>query len=70
MLVCICRGITDKDIKNEIFEGASNFKNIAVKLGVGSCCGQCVSYAKDLVNDTLTELQLANTSSLTYEIKC
>ena len=70
MLVCVCRGITDNDVKNEIFEGSSSFKTVASKLGLGGCCGQCVKYAKDLVSETLTELQLATQASLSYEIKC
>ncbi|MFT6990370.1 MAG: bacterioferritin-associated ferredoxin [Paraglaciecola sp.] len=70
MLVCICRGITDKDIKNEIFEGASSFKAISKALGVGSCCGQCASFAKDLIDEAVTQFQIADHSMFSYEIKC
>lgn len=70
MLVCICRGITDKDIKNELYEGASSFKDVSKALGVGTCCGQCAPYAKDLVNETMMQLQLAESGALAYEVKC
>lgn len=70
MLVCICFGITDKDIKNEILEGASSFKSISETLGVGSCCGQCESFAKDLIDETVAGFQIADSSRFSYEIKC
>jgi len=70
MLVCICNGITDKDIENEIYEGASSFKQVSKSLGVANCCGQCATYAKDLVDSTFTQLQLSQVSSLITEVKC
>jgi len=49
MLVCICKGITDKNIEDEIYEGASSYSDIRQTLGLGICCGQCASYAKNLI---------------------
>lgn len=70
MLVCICKGITDKDIKNAVHEGATGFRDIHTALGVGGCCGQCASYAKDLVNDTISQLQLSQSFHLAQEVTC
>ena len=69
MLVCICNGISEKDIRGAIHEGASGYKQVRDHLGVGSCCGQCVSYAKDLVKDTVSQLQLSKINQLATEIK-
>jgi len=57
MLVCICKGITDKNIKDEIYGGASTYSDIRLALGLGSCCGQCASYAKGLISESISELQ-------------
>ena len=70
MLVCICNGISDKDIENEIYGGSSSFKEVSKALGVGKCCGQCASYAKDLIDSTMTQLQLSHSNALAYEVKC
>jgi len=70
MLVCICKGITDKTIEDEIFNGASGFGEIRRTLGLGSCCGQCASYAKDLISNTISQFQLSQGVQLAYEIKC
>jgi len=70
MLVCICKGITDKTIEDEVYNGASSFSQIRRSLGLGSCCGQCTSYAKDLISNTISQFQLNHSSQLAYEIKC
>ncbi|MFT6906196.1 MAG: bacterioferritin-associated ferredoxin [Oleiphilaceae bacterium] len=70
MLVCICKGITDKNIKDEIYGGASSYSDVRRTLGLGSCCGQCASYAKDLVLESISQLKLGINSPLAYEVKC
>lgn len=68
MLVCLCNGISDKHIDTELSEGASNFKDIKARLGIGNCCGQCVSFAKALVSDKITETQSAQAFHLAHEV--
>jgi len=71
MLVCICKGITDKEIENAIYEGASSFGDVRSTLGVGGCCGQCATYAKGVVSDTIAQMQLSQPCyNLAQEIKC
>lgn len=68
MLVCICKGVSDKDIKKAIHEGATGFRDVSVQLGVGSCCGQCAPYARELITESITEIQTSQTYSLAYEL--
>ncbi len=70
MLVCICNGISDKDIENAIHEGAASFGDVHAALGVGGCCGQCASYAKTLVSDTISQLQTSQAFYLAQELAC
>lgn len=44
MYVCLCKGITDKDIRNAAI-GSSNSSEILRKLGVASDCGTCLEDA-------------------------
>ena len=48
MYVCICKGISDKDIENAMISHSST-RDILKSLGVGSDCGQCVVDAIDLI---------------------
>lgn len=41
MIVCLCKGITDKQIQEQLAKGVSD-KDILKRLGVGSDCGICV----------------------------
>ncbi|OUS30268.1 hypothetical protein A9Q99_07290 [Gammaproteobacteria bacterium 45_16_T64] len=69
MVVCICNRINDRDIRNAIHEGASSFSDVRETLGVGSCCGQCAPFAKELVDDTISQLQISQNYNLAYEAK-
>lgn len=69
MLVCICNRISDRDIRSAIHEGASGFRDVKSELGVGSCCGQCVPFAKGVVEETVSQLQISSGYSLGRELK-
>ncbi len=50
MYVCICNGITDKDIKGAVAEGGVNdAEEVYMSLGSSFCCGQCKDCAESLV---------------------
>ena len=41
MYVCLCLGITDKEVQQAIAEGAHSLSALRLKLGVGGECGRC-----------------------------
>ncbi len=69
MLVCVCNGISDKQIDSEIANGSSNFKDIKSALGVGNCCGQCIPFAKEMVSEKITQIQASQAFHLAQEIR-
>lgn len=70
MLVCVCKGISDKQIDASLAEGATSFRAIKSELGLGSCCGQCIPFAKDMVADKMADMQLSQNYHLAQEICC
>ena len=55
MYICLCQGVTDKDICHAIQTGqAKNLGDLSQKLGVGICCGQCGPEAKQLFEETIS----------------
>ncbi|MFB2538103.1 MULTISPECIES: bacterioferritin-associated ferredoxin [unclassified Acinetobacter] len=56
MYVCLCRGITDQDIKDAIAQGASSFREIREQLDLGTCCGRCAPEAKSIISEELAEI--------------
>ena len=69
MLVCVCNGVSDKDIDTLIHEGVCSSEEIRGSLGIGNCCGQCATYAKDLINEKITSTQTVTAKQIAYEIR-
>jgi len=65
MYVCVCKSITDSDIRRELEAGASSMAEIRANLGVASVCGSCACQAKDLVKQHRSRIQ-TNDSNLFY----
>ena len=65
MYVCLCQGVTDGQIRDAIFVGCCSYKDVRETLGVATKCGKCACLAKEVVRDTLTELQ-SSQASLAY----
>ena len=59
MYVCLCTGVTDGQIREAIYEGCCNYKEVRETTGVASQCGKCACLAKQVVRETLTQLQNA-----------
>ena len=51
MYVCICNGITDKQIRAAVASGVGSVQELREELGVGSQCGSCVDFALSLIQD-------------------
>ncbi|HET8708581.1 MAG TPA: bacterioferritin-associated ferredoxin, partial [Pseudomonadales bacterium] len=51
MYVCLCKGVTDKQILRAIEEGADSMRQLNRCLGVASQCGKCARQAKDILRD-------------------
>ncbi|MFT6270650.1 MAG: bacterioferritin-associated ferredoxin [Alphaproteobacteria bacterium] len=56
MFVCLCHGITDKQIENVVREqGVGNMRELKSALGVGSQCGSCINMAQDIIDTTIVD---------------
>lgn len=55
MYVCLCNGITDREIKQSIRAGANNLQDLRDQLGVGTQCGQCACLSQELLNEAMED---------------
>jgi len=46
MIVCICKGVSDRHIRAAVKGGAASVRDLTRELGLGTCCGKCVPYAR------------------------
>lgn len=49
MYVCICHGITDRQIRETLDRGAASLSEVQLQVPVGGCCGRCLPAAEQLV---------------------
>ena len=62
MYVCLCKAVTDRQIRETISEGATTFAEIGRPLGVATQCGKCCQQAKSIV-ETAVNRQLFTPAS-------
>lgn len=53
MIICICKNVSEKEIRNAICNGCSRFEDLQIELGVCVQCEKCETAIKDLVKNTL-----------------
>ncbi len=56
MYVCLCRGITDQDIKDAVANGAESYREVRDLLDLGTCCGRCSPEARAIISDEVSQL--------------
>jgi bacterioferritin-associated ferredoxin len=49
MYVCLCNGITERQVRECARRGASSLEQLGVELGVGMGCGRCRDSAEELL---------------------
>lgn len=62
MYVCLCKGVTDSQIREAVNNGAESMREVREQLGVSTQCGKCVCHARDIVKDTLESPSTAQSS--------
>ena len=55
MYVCVCHGVTEKQIKRAVSAGASNVADLGRELGVATCCGTCQCSAEQVIEESRHE---------------
>ena len=51
MYVCLCKGITDRDIAQSVQGGARSFREVRDELGISTQCGKCERLARAIVEE-------------------
>ncbi len=49
MIVCVCNGVSDRDVKTAIRNGANSVEALSASLGVASGCGCCRETCADMI---------------------
>lgn len=62
MYVCVCNGITERQVRQAIEQGAASLSDLTEKLGVAAGCGSCAGFTEELLRSfpTLQAVTLAH----------
>lgn len=54
MYVCVCRAISDRQIREVVDRGAKSLCEVQAYLPVASCCGTCEDTAREIIDKQCT----------------
>lgn len=57
MYVCLCKAVTDQQVRDAVDGGALTTEELSEQLGVGTCCGCCREMTLEIVSEHLAEAQ-------------
>lgn len=57
MYVCLCKAVTDQQVRDAVDAGACSAEEVSDQLGVGTGCGCCQEMTVELVSERLAESQ-------------
>jgi len=52
MYVCVCRPITENQIRLEVKNGVGTVRELKQRLGLAACCGKCARHAQQIINES------------------
>lgn len=50
MYICICNGVTEREIRGAAELGCNTLADLSRDLGVATCCGKCEPQARSILN--------------------
>ncbi len=53
MYVCLCKGVTDGQIRREVEDGVCTLRELRARLGVCTQCGRCGTEARRVLGEAL-----------------
>ncbi|CUS48437.1 MAG: bacteroferritin-associated ferredoxin [Idiomarinaceae bacterium HL-53] len=72
MYVCLCKGVTDGDIKNAVASGCRSLRELKRETGLATQCGKCSCHARDILHEELhtqcTPVEIHPNSHLGVEV--
>ncbi|MDZ7810918.1 MAG: (2Fe-2S)-binding protein [Arhodomonas sp.] len=53
MYVCLCKAVTEREVRRAIDEGLASMRELRRELGVCSCCGKCGPVARAMLAEAV-----------------
>lgn len=53
MYVCVCHGLSERQLRQAVRDGAQSFEALQASTGVATCCRTCEPCAREVLHQTL-----------------
>lgn len=60
MYVCLCKAVTDRQIRESINSGACTFRAVRDQLGVATQCGKCGQHAMNIIETAVKKAEFTS----------
>jgi bacterioferritin-associated ferredoxin len=67
MIVCLCKGVSDKHLRDALARGADTVEALSSDTGAGTGCGACLPMLHELVGAAGSELSVLDLVRLASE---
>jgi bacterioferritin-associated ferredoxin len=57
MIICVCKAVSDRQIRQAADRGVVALRELSQHLGVGTCCGKCVPLARSLLQERQARIE-------------
>lgn len=64
MYICICKAVTDRQIRSAVEDGVTSMSGLRQSLGCAGQCGKCGKHVKQIRDEALQALYSINTPAL------
>ena len=68
MYVCVCKGVTDHQIRQQVSDGARSWREVRESTGCATQCGKCACFAKSVTREALQEARYEASVDLAYAV--
>lgn len=68
MYVCLCKGVSDRQIRQSVDDGARSWRQVQRETGCGTQCGKCACVGKQITRDAIQEASSLEVEALAYAV--
>jgi len=58
MYVCLCNGVTDREIREVAAAGCKSLPELTMRTGCGATCGSCLDMAQQILDEVHAALDV------------
>jgi bacterioferritin-associated ferredoxin len=55
MYVCLCKAVTERDIRNAVAEGTRTLHGLRKQLGCSGQCGKCKPQVREILDEAVSD---------------